>query len=95
MFQGYKVIALCMTRADDERNFLFIKALSEKIKEQGCKLFIYQTCSDLHWQNKPEAGEKTVFDLMDYDIIDGVIVFSEIINDEELVDELIRCCLAH
>lgn len=89
MYKGYPVIALCMVRVEDERNFQFIQALNERVVKAGYRLFVYQTCSDLFWNLLPEEGDKAVFTLMDYDIIDAVIVFSEIINDQQLVDNII------
>ncbi|MCR5624403.1 MAG: GGDEF domain-containing protein [Lachnospiraceae bacterium] len=90
MYKGYPVIALCIVRVEDERSFYFIQSLNERIVKAGYRLFVYQTCSDLFWKLTPEEGDKAVFTLMDYDIIDAVIVFSEIINDQKLVEEIIE-----
>ncbi|MCR5203381.1 MAG: GGDEF domain-containing protein [Lachnospiraceae bacterium] len=90
MYKGYPIIALCIVRVEDERSYQFIESLNKSVVAAGFRLFVYQTCSDLFWKLIPKEGDKAVFTLMDYDIIDAVIVFSEIINDQNLVDSIIK-----
>ncbi|MGN0696547.1 MAG: GGDEF domain-containing protein [Oscillospiraceae bacterium] len=89
MFNGYRVIALCISKAGNERHFDFIKALNSAAVTEGYRLFIYQTCSDLYWKTRSEEGDKSVFDLMDFDIIDGVVIFDEAFRDKSIIDVII------
>ena len=95
MYQNHPIIGICMVRADDERNFTMIEALSRKIHAIGGRLIIYQSTTLMSWQSKPEGGEKAVFNMVNYDYVDLMIVFSEIINDEELIDSIIQNAKAH
>ncbi len=95
MYKDYKIIALCIARANDTRHFNFIKELNKKITECGARLFIYQTCSDLFWDTKNEHGEKTVFELIDYNIADAVIVFDEDFYDKSVAEKVCRDAYAH
>ena len=95
MYENYPIIGLCMVRADDERNFNMIEALARKIHSIGARLIIYQSTTNMFWQYKPEGGERIVYNLVDYSYVDLMIVFSEIINDDELIDSIVQRAKAH
>ncbi|MBQ8326880.1 MAG: GGDEF domain-containing protein [Lachnospiraceae bacterium] len=90
MYDGHKVIALCIAKISMERNLELIQAFNEAVCKEDYRLFVYQTCSDLFQQLRSENGDKAVFDLMDFDIIDAVVIFNESFHDDELVE-----CLVH
>lgn len=73
MYKGYKIIALCIAKVNDERNFMVLKVLNHAANMHGFKLLVYHTCSDLYSTTVTEEGEKTVFELIDYSITDGII----------------------
>lgn len=95
MIYGRKIIALCIANAGDSRHFSFINALNNVLKRNGYKLFVYHTCTDFYRQKECEEGEKAVFELMDYDIIDAVVVFCESFKDDKLVDHIIATANSH
>lgn len=88
MFGGHKIISLCISRLNDERNFKFIQALNSAILESDFRLFIYQTCSDLYWHTVNEKGEVSVFELIDYNVTDLLIVFDEAFHDKSAVENV-------
>ncbi len=89
MLQGHKIIALCITKVADDRSIEIIRELNDALTELDYRLIVYQTCSDLYWKKISEEGDKAVFDLIDYDIIDGVIVSVESIKDSSVVDKIV------
>ena len=89
MFLGYKIVALCISRVNDERNFEFTKALNDALTAKGFRLFVYHTCSDLYWKTEHEKGEKSVFSLIDYSITDAVIIFDEAFCEKDILDEIV------
>lgn len=88
MYHGDKVIALCISKAGSERNFEFIKALNDACAGKGFRLFIYHTCSDLYWGTRSEEGEKAVFSLIDFSVVDIVMIFEEAFHDKTAVDRV-------
>lgn len=84
MFKGRKVIAVCIPKAFNSDSFRYIKKLNEYACEKDYKLFVYQTCTDLYMNDSNDSGEKYVFDLIDYDAVDGVIIFTEMLKDKAL-----------
>ncbi len=95
MLSGYKIIALCISRAGDERHLEFIKALNQAVIRCGFRLFIYHTCSDLYWKTKLEDGDQSVFQLMDYDVLDAVIIFDEAFQEKTAINRAVEAALSH
>lgn len=87
MYKENKVIALCISKISIHTEF--IRALNNVLQNNGYKLFVYHTCSDLFWNNQTEKAEKAVFDLIDYNIVDAVIVHEEAFFDKETVKKII------
>lgn len=82
MYENYKVIALCISHISDTRHYEFISELYNHIRGTDYRLFVYQTCSDMYWNGKTLTGEQQIFDLMDYNIIDTVVIWDEAFYDK-------------
>lgn len=93
MYENYKVIALCISHISDTRHYEFISELYNHIRGTDYRLFIYQTCSDMHWDSKTSTGEQQIFDLMDYNIIDTVVIWDEAFYDKTIPQAI--CDKAH
>lgn len=85
MIGNNRVIAVCMSKVHDRNRFEHIRLMNECFKAYGYKMFVYQTCSDLYWQTQNEYGERCVFNLIDFQVVDAVIVFCEAIWDQVLI----------
>ncbi len=90
MFRGYKVIALCITKSHTKRSFEFIEAFHKACTDYNYKLFIYHSCSDFILKDRCGEGDKVVYELMDYSIIDTVVLFGETFHDDALKDSIVR-----
>lgn len=90
MIDGHKIVALCISRINDDSCHEFVTQLNRLLKMVGCRLFVYATCSDLFWMNPSEVGESFIFDLIDYDVTDAVIIFEERIKDKVSVDKIME-----
>ena len=90
MLHGYKIIGICTTKMNSPQDMAFLECLNERLRYDGYRVFIYSTCSDLYWGSRSEQGEKSVFDLMDYDVLDAVIITYEKIKDRELSENVAR-----
>ncbi|MGN0577813.1 MAG: GGDEF domain-containing protein [Ruminiclostridium sp.] len=89
MYNGHRIISLCISKASSERNFEFIQALNQAVISYNYRLFIYHTCSDLYWKTKCEEGDKAVFELIDYSVTDALIIFDEAFHDKDFADKIV------
>ena len=88
MFNGKKIIAVCIPRVFDPASFEYLQLLNGCAVRSGYSLFVYQSNTDFGvytTNRRNDAGESYIFDLIDYDIIDGMVIFSELIKDKELI----------
>ncbi|HZJ58582.1 MAG TPA: GGDEF domain-containing protein [Clostridia bacterium] len=90
MYKDHKIIALCITQLHDERNFDFVSALNKKINDFGYKLFIYHSHLDFYDERQNEKGDEAVFDLIDFDIVDAVIIYEESIRNQRISDGIVK-----
>ena len=89
MLNGFKIIGVCISRLESTRHFEFISKLNVLAVNQGFRLFIYHTHSDLYNDSLRCKGEKAIFDVINYDIIDVGLVFEEAFSSKSVVEELI------
>ncbi len=94
MLFGKKVIALCLSKVNDDVSRDFIEHLSYFLKERDWRLFVYASCSDLFWNSPEEIGEAYVFSLIDYDIIDAVVIMEERIKSRDVIVDIRQNCTA-
>lgn len=95
MFKGRKIIALCLTRLSNDETTAKVAELNEALVAKDYRLFVYNACSDFYRNTRFESAEKKVYSLIDYNIVDAVVIFSEAFRDTSIVDELRMDAEAH
>lgn len=95
MIHGKKVVSLCLSHIDEMTSNALISELGKCLCEQGAKLFIYNTCSDLYKDDITALGDSTVFNLIDYDVTDALVIHIEKIKSEDEIQKLIDSAHAH
>lgn len=86
MYKGSTIIALCVPKAYEHTEF--IAELNESLLEYGYRLVIYHTCSDLYWNTEADMVEKTIFDLIDYNVVDAIVIYEEYYHDKKAMQEV-------
>lgn len=64
MIGNIKIIAVCMCKVYDERNYRIIRALNNFAVENDYRLFVYHTCSDLYWKTLSEKASSLCLTLL-------------------------------
>lgn len=89
MIFGKKILGIITTRVNTPSANLLITRLDEKLAEYDYRIFVYSTCSELSNDTPEEIGEKSVFELVDFDILDAIVVAYEKIKDRKLANDII------
>jgi diguanylate cyclase (GGDEF)-like protein len=89
MIGQYKIAALCIAKIQEDSSRKLIAALNQEMDKIGYRLFIYSIDSDLYWNTANEAGEKTVFELIDFSVVDALIIYGERVKNKKLVNNLV------
>lgn len=95
MINGKRIIALCIPKINEDSSRKFIVALNNSLPGEDCRLMVFATCSELFYGVSTEAGEIAVYDLLDFDFVDIVVICVEKIKNKELVEDLIARTVAH
>lgn len=74
MLNGYKLIAVCLTKIQDEITYEFIDALYQTVKGSDYRLLLFNSFSDLYNQDVYDEGAKSIYQLINYDLIDALII---------------------
>ncbi|MGN0599475.1 MAG: diguanylate cyclase [Oscillospiraceae bacterium] len=90
MNEKMKVVALCTTRIYDDYCVKLISALNEELIKRGGRLIVFSTVSDLYYGTVAEHGDAAVFQLMNFSIIDAVVIQSEAIKNKEVLEDIIN-----
>ena len=88
MINGRRVAALCISRLGDNTCFDLVSSLQKTLVEHDCSLFIYNINSDLY-NKEAETAEVYVYELIDYSVIDAIIIDPEKIKSSEKVEQII------
>ena len=89
MIGEYKIVALCISRIQEAFSHDFVISFGEVLRNNGYRLFVYNACSDLENDESRNIGQKFTFDLIDYSVIDALVVYEERIKNRMISDEII------
>lgn len=89
MINGMKIVSLCISRLHDMENFRFINELNRRFIDQNTCLFIYDITADLYWNEDSLRAETAVFDLIDFNKTDLLIIMDEKIKSKTISSRLI------
>jgi diguanylate cyclase (GGDEF)-like protein len=90
MYKDHKIIALCITQLHNEMNYDFVYALNNILNKCGYRLFVYHSHLDFYRKRQNQKGNEAVFDLIDFDIVDAIIVHEESIRNQRISDDIIK-----
>ena len=89
LINGQKIVSLCISRLHDMENFRFVNELHKCLKRKDYCLFIYDITADLYWNENNLRAETSVFDLIDFERTDLIIVMDERIKSKTISNRLI------
>lgn len=95
MIGNKKIIAVCVARIQDETNNDYIAALNAAVTPAGYNVFVYNTGSVLEADTCCMDAQFYVYNLMDYSILDVVIICEEAIKNRQVMQTIIQNAKQH
>lgn len=93
MKNNYRIIGVCLARLQEEEYYRCIKEINKHAVSAGCRLILYNSCADLYLKdNISDMTEKSVFQLIEYDMLDAMIIMGETLKDEALLQRIADNC---
>ena len=90
-----KVVAVCSAGINMDYNDEFLGHLYSLADEYGFKILFFNSFSSLYHFEKHDLGESNIFQLINYRMIDGVILLSETIKNDKIRESIVKEVLAH
>lgn len=90
MFKGRRIISLCISRLNDVENGRFVAAVNKFANENNASLLIYGINADFYWKDEKNEAEVAVFNLIDYNITDVIILMCEKIKSRRITDMIVQ-----
>jgi len=90
MIEGKKIIAVCIARMQDDTSRNYVDELNKALSPLGFRLLVYTTCAVVNNEGEYADPEFSVYDFIQYDMVDTVIIFEDLILNQAVTDELIR-----
>lgn len=90
---GTRLIAICSADNCKEYNEKFLMALNETAKSFSFKIMFFSCFSSLYQLEKHDLGESYIFQLMNHDLIDGVIMLAETIKSDSIRQNIAKHAL--
>lgn len=89
----YKLIAVCIADINSNYNDKLLRALSHHSGKYNYKIIFFSSFSSLYHVatgNKHEIGESSIFNLINYNILDAVIILSETVKCEHVLNNIVK-----
>ena len=89
MIFGRKIIALCTAQITKPLCKDYLTTLSKGLSAHNFSVFVYNMCSSLYWNDNQNFPETAVYDLIDYENTDIIIIMDERIKSRATASKII------
>ena len=85
-----KIIAVCTTQLEAYDRSSFIEGLYSRLDKDQYKLIVFNSHRDFETHSPSDAGAKAVFDIINHDKIDCLIIDKRHIKSDDVFDEIVE-----
>lgn len=90
MYKNRKVIGICTAELDQKFHARMLERVTKELTELGYYVMIFGSDSDMYRLSESDIADASVFDLMNFDRIDTVILFSETIKQQSILMHIVK-----
>ena len=95
MLNSERLLGLCCTGANKEPTKQIIDSLARRLRGSGFRLLIFQCFEDLYYRTKSDIGGAAVFELVNHDMLDAMIILPESLHDRGVIGSIVNGCRNH
>ena len=89
MIGNKKIIGICLTKINDRKPADYINKLRIAAAKQNYKLIVFNSVVDFYNNDAYDEGAKSVYGVINYDIIDAFIILEECFYNKDIVKNII------
>ncbi len=90
MAEKQKVIGVCLTKINDATRSDYVNRLHHLALKEGYKLIFFNSFVDFYNDDAFDEGAKSVYSLINYDLIDALVVLNDSFYNKEIADVISR-----
>ncbi len=95
MLAGKRVIGVCVTKIHERARAEVIQRLFKAASAVDTKLIVFNSVVDFYKPEACESGAKAIYNMMNYDILDGIIVFAEHFYNGAIMEDILEDAKSH
>ncbi len=95
MLNNKKVLGVCLTKIQDIGRSDYLNKLHCLAQESGYKLIVFNSFVDFYNKDAFDEGAKSVYSIINFDIVDVVAVIYDSFYSKSAIDEIIGNAKAH
>lgn len=89
MLNGYKIAGVCMTKLQDEFISAFLQSLHNEALKEDWRLLVFNSFTDFTDGDDCEEGAKSIYQMINYGMLDILVVVDSCFYDKKIVRRLI------
>lgn len=89
-FHKYAVAGICLAGIQEDHSAHIIKVVSDALSKKGFKVMIFNAFTNMYNDTPYSKGEASVYHLLNFDIIDVLVLLPETIKSNWVNDTIIR-----
>ncbi len=90
MYKNRKVIGICTSELEHKFNIKILERVVKELIDLGFYVMLFSSVSDLYRWTKSDEADASVYDLMNTDRLDAVLIFSSTIRHQETVERIVN-----
>ncbi len=78
---GFYTLGVCITSLEQDRYGALLRFLQQEAPKYKVHLLVFSSYHDLTYRDNNDQGEKSIYQLVPYHLLDGVVLFTESFKD--------------
>lgn len=95
MIGDYKIIGVALTKLHEETMSDYVQALHNTAIKNNYRLVVFNSFLDFFKKDSYDRGAKSVYELINFQKLDVLVIFDECFYDKDLVEKLIQKAHSH
>lgn len=95
MIGNKRIIGVCLTRVQSIAATEYLSRLHMYAMKRGYKIIVFNSPVDFFQNDSNDRGSETVYRLMNYDVLDAVVIYSECFRNKAVYERIIDEAKAH
>lgn len=94
MYKDKNVIGICTAELDQKFHRKLLRRITKELSDLGYYVMLFGSDSDMFQLNESDLADASVFDLMNLERLDVVILFSETIKQQSILNHIVKTVTA-